>query len=221
MFFYLRSKKNKRIIQEQQRQNRINQVVLDTEQQERERIARDLHDSVGQKLSVVKMQLSVKDADVNSSSKLLDEAIQDVRNVSHNLMPADLSKGLIVALENMCEQINLSTKDLKVHFNHSIENVELNKQQESIVYRLIQELINNAIKYAKAKNIYIDLNYIKPNLHVLVKDDGVGFNVEEVRGKNGIGLNNLQQRVEKMNGKWELKTALGSGTSYHISILVN
>jgi two-component system NarL family sensor kinase len=219
---YSRTKKNKLIILQQNQTNQINQVVFETEQLERERIARDLHDSVGQKLSVVKMQLSMKNADAQSSSKLLDEAIQDVRNVSHNLMPADLSKGLINALENMQAQINFSSSLLKVHLNIalSVQALIIDKQHSLLIYRMVQELVNNAIKYSQAQNIYIHMDCVKKHLKLNLTDDGIGFDIATLEQKEGIGIQNIKERVHQLIGNISLTSKIDEGTQYNISIPV-
>lgn len=212
--------KNKQEKTKFMQQNLLNQTVLETEQIERERIARDLHDSVGQKLSVVKMQLSMKNTDTQSASNLLDEAIQDVRNVSHNLMPADLSKGLITAIENMSEQVNMSSNTLQVHL-HISDNARLlfiNKQQSMLIYRMIQELLNNAIKYAQAKNIHINMDCNKNQLNLNLTDDGIGFDINSIENKDGLGIKNIKERVQQMIGNIQLISKDGKGTQYQISI---
>ena len=214
-FMYMRKQK---LIKQQSIQ--LNEAMLETELQERERIARDLHDSVGQKLSVVKMQLSIKNTDPQSASNLLDEAIQDVRNVSHNLMPADLSKGLITAIENMSEQVNMSSKTLQVHL-HISDNARLlfiNKQQSMLIYRMIQELLNNAIKYAHAKNIHINMDCNKNQLNLNLTDDGVGFDLDNINKNEGLGIKNIKERVHQMIGNIELDSKIGKGTQFKISV---
>ncbi len=214
--------KNKQTKHKLKQQALLNQVVFDTEQQERERIARDLHDSVGQKLSVVKMQLSMKNADALASSVLLDEAIQDVRNVSHNLMPADLSKGLILALENMCEQINYSSTTVKLHLNktEAVNRLQLDKQHTILIYRMVQELVNNAIKYAQAQNIHINMDCEKNQLQLNLTDDGVGFDITTLEHKKGIGIKNIKERVQQLIGNMQLTSNIGKGTQFNISIPV-
>jgi signal transduction histidine kinase len=217
LYFIFKSKQNKLKFYQQQT---LNEAIYDTEISERERIARDLHDSIGQKLSVVKMQLSMKNADTQSAINLLDEAIQDVRNVSHNLMPADLSKGLITAIENMSEQMNLPSNTLQVHL-HITNNARLlviNKQQSMLIYRIIQELLNNAIKYAQAKNIHINMDCEKNQLKLILTDDGVGFDLESIIKNGGLGIKNIKERVHYMIGDLQFDSKIGQGTQYQISI---
>lgn len=209
--------KNQKTKQQLKQEQLINNAVTETEQQERERIARDLHDSVGQKLSVVKMQLSMKNADVNSSSKLLDEAIQDVRTVSHNLMPADLSDGFVSAIMQMTEQINYSTSNTKIELNvsESFAQISFTKQIELLLYRVIQEIINNALKYAQAEKIVVTMNYQNKIIDLVISDNGIGFNVEEI--KDGIGLKNIKMRVLQLKGKLDIKSVKNNGTTFIIT----
>ena len=214
------TKKYNRIKQQIKQQQLLNQIAFETEQVERERIAKDLHDSVGQKLSVVKMQLSIKNSDAIATSNLLDEAIQDVRNVSHNLMPADLSKGLITAIENMSDQINLLSHELQVHLNitNPARSSTIEKHQSMLIYRVIQELLNNAIKYAQARNIHINMDCEKNLLKLNLTDDGVGFDVNSLEKKDGLGIKNIKDRVQQMSGNIQLESKNGKGTQYQISI---
>lgn len=216
-YFVYKHKQNKLALKQVQD---LNQVVLETELQERERIARDLHDSVGQKLSVVKMQLSVNNSNTNATSHILDDAIQDVRNISHNLMPSDLSKGLIEAIESMCEQINYSNKTLSVHFNISLNNTELNLNNyySLLIYRIVQEILNNAVKYAQAKNIHINIDCSANDLHLNLSDDGVGFNIEDEKNKNGIGMKNIRTRVNHLKGDVKINSSSTTGTHFKIKI---
>jgi two-component system NarL family sensor kinase len=162
----------------------------------------------------------MKNADTQSAINLLDEAIQDVRNVSHNLMPADLSKGLITAIENMSEQMNLPSNTLQVHL-HITNNARLlviNKQQSMLIYRIIQELLNNAIKYAQAKNIHINMDCEKNQLKLILTDDGVGFDLDSIIKNGGLGIKNIKERVHYMIGDLQFDSKIGQGTQYQISI---
>lgn len=198
----------------------INATAFETEQTERKRIARDLHDSVGQKLSVVKMQLSLKDSDIKSATKLLDEAIQDVRGVSHNLMPVDLEKGFLSAVEELVQQINYTSLSTKVILSLPQNNSTLvfSKQIELYSYRIIQEILNNALKYSQAKNIHIDIDCDRNVLKLVLSDDGIGFNIEDQTKAEGIGLKNIKTRVEQLNGSIQIISKPNKGTKYIIII---
>ncbi len=205
----------KQLIKQQQL---VNQTAFETEQIERTRIARDLHDSVGQKLSVVKMQLSIKNNDTTAASLLLDEAIQDVRTASHNLMPNDLSKGLVIAINEMVEQISytLTTTTINLTITNTFKNCVLNKQTELYIYRIVQETTNNALKYAQAKNININMDCTLTELHLYLNDDGIGF--ETTKQFDGIGLQNIKARISQLNGIITLTTQHNKGTSYNIHL---
>lgn len=211
-------RKKQHILQEQREQ--IHQKVAETELLERERIARDIHDGVGQKLSVVKMQLSLKDLDIKSTSNLLDEAIQDVRNVSHNLLPTNLDNGLVRALDALCLQVNAASDTLKIYLKTSpdIQNLNIDKQHTILIYRMIQELIHNAIKYSKAKNIHINMDCDNHVLKLSLSDDGIGFDLNELKINNGIGIKNISERIAQLIGTIQLTSDLGKGTQYNITI---
>ncbi|MCZ8284146.1 MAG: histidine kinase, partial [Bacteroidia bacterium] len=128
--FYLRIKKQKDITRQKEI---MHQLIFETEQAERARIARDLHDSVGQKLSVVKMQMSLNKPELNSQTMdLLDNAIKDVRTVSHDLFPNDLGKGLVAAIEEMADDINYTSNKTKIHLSlrDSLVHTRFSKQTE-------------------------------------------------------------------------------------------
>lgn len=216
-WFYSRIKKQKQIVAQKEMTHRL---IFETEQQERERIARDLHDSVGQKLSVVKMKLSMNNTDLHTTGELLDEAITDLRTASHNLMPEDLNKGLVKALEEMVEQINYTQEATKINLDFSEELIQslLPKQTELYLYRVIQEAISNALKYAQAKNIHINMDVQKGQLKLILSDDGLGFDTATTVGKDGIGLKNMKARIDQLKGTLQVQSKQNEGTGYTIQI---
>ncbi len=216
---YRRNRKNRIALENQKLQNKLNETVILTEEIERERIAADLHDSLGQKLSVVKMQLSLNNIDQTLSSQLVDEAIGELRNISHNLMPPDLNDGLIVALQNMQEQVNFINSDLKlqIKFENEIAPRKLTKSMNLLLFRMIQELVNNAIKHSKAKEINVELKDMGNGIKLVVSDNGIGFNIENQPTKNGMGLSNINEKVRQMNGEMEIESTLGKGSRFTLS----
>lgn len=213
----------KQIIKQQELSNKI---AFDTEQRERTRIARDLHDSVGQKLSVIKMQLSMCDAnkfqEIARTINLLDETVQEIRGISHNLMPPSLDNGLVTAVENMCEELNYSHKNIqfKLTISEDCKEHKLLKVKETVLYRIIQEIINNSLKYAQSKNIHINMDIKNKHLILHLSDNGVGFNVEEKLETNGIGLKNIYERIKQLNGDLQLTSQINIGTTYNIKVPV-
>ncbi len=225
--FFKIIQRSTKIKQQFKQQQLINETAFTSEQAERERIARDLHDSVGQKLSVVKMQLSIQtqnaEQQVKQASNLIDETINDVRAISHNLMPYDLSKGLLNALEDLHEQFNYTHSQPKMNLNISekVKELNLGTRIQLLLYRVIQEFVNNTLKYAQAQNIHINMDYKDNKLQLFLQDDGTGFDVEEAIKKEGIGLKNIKERIQQLNGSLSMQSKETKGSSFQIHIPLN
>lgn len=221
MLFFILIKRSQDVKNKLQQQELINQTAFDTEQVERNRIASDLHDGVGQKLSVVKMQLSLKTNDaINSANKLLDEAINEVRTATHNLYPNDLNKGLFIAVEELVEQINYTSLTVKIKLQMSdfVRQQMISKQTELYIYRVIQEIVNNALKYSNATSIGIDISLEKNTLMLSLSDNGKGFDINGINEFKGIGLKNIFKRINQLKGKVVVNSKINEGTNYQISI---
>lgn len=216
VWFNSRIKKQKAIARQKEM---TDQLIFETEQSERERIARDLHDSVGQKLSVVKMKLSMSGSDSASTGEILDQAITELRTASHNLMPEDLKKGLITAIEEMAEQINYTQPGTKIGLitPEELKTLVLPKQTTLYLYRIIQEIIHNALKYAQARTIHITIGQEKQDLKLVLSDDGIGL-PDEAGKAGGIGLKNIRARVGQLKGRLSIVTEPQKGTSFTIQI---
>lgn len=205
---------------------------IEVEESERRRIAKDLHDSLGQQLSAIKlylgtlhkMQPSTKSSNhktlVSKSINALDEAISDLSNICFNLMPVTLNAyGLVHATEDLARKISLNKK-VKIDVTASKSFPALDKTLEINIFRIMQEFVNNAIKHGSAKHIKLDLLYDGKNKKLVLhfKDDGKGFNVTDVVKYKGSGLQNVQSRVDFHNGTLLLQSNIGSGTTYKIEI---
>jgi signal transduction histidine kinase len=206
---------------EQEKQLIATKAVLDGETAERSRLARDLHDGLGGTLSVIKLNLkgiktySVMDASdterFNRSLTQLEQAIGEVRRVAHNMMPEALFRdGLKTALECFCGEIPT------MHFQFFGEDRRLEGSLEILFYRCAYELINNAMKYAGAQNIQVQLIIEEELVSLSVLDDGCGFVPEDVT--LGTGLNNIKARVSSCNGKMSLYSSPGNGTEVCIEV---
>lgn len=217
--FYSKSKIKRELELKKIEQKQIeiaNSLIFETEQLERKRIANDLHDSVGQKLSVVKMQLSTQKVNIPFISNLLDESINEVRTISHNLVPYDIEKGLFNAIQQLADQINFSNNKTEIIFTY--ENVlQIDKNIELICYRIIQEIVNNALKHANANNITIQLKINTNVIKIIIEDNGKGMDLNSTK-TNGIGLQNIKNRVVQLNGKLEFDSKINKGTSFKIDI---
>ncbi|UKJ08522.1 tetratricopeptide repeat-containing sensor histidine kinase [Solitalea lacus] len=199
------------------------EAMINGEEKERTRIAKDLHDGVGGMLSAAKMHFSVFKTDnpqmVNLSGfdkalGLLDESANEVRKTAHNLMPELLiTHGLKDALSFFCQRI--STPITTVEFV-SIGGVPRFKQSfELSVYRIVQELMNNVIKHSEAKEAIVQISCHDDLLAITVEDDGKGFN-HNGAGKNGIGLSSLHSRVESFNGSMKIDSEEKRGTTIYL-----
>lgn len=199
----------------------VTNALLEGEEIERERIARDLHDGLGSMLSGLKMHLNKAEQNetykLSEISSLLDVSIKEVRNISQNLMPETLLRlGLEHALKDLC--YSLSNKESNVEFQFLVENYTIPKNKEIVIYRIIQELVNNALKYAKATEILISCTQNSKIFYITVEDNGIGFNVDEVKQNNGMGLKNVMNRFDFLEGKIEIDSKRNKGTAIYIEI---
>jgi len=204
-------------------------AVLDAEEKERRRIAQDLHDGVGQLLSAAKLNLSNLESkleDQNEDQKtamqnaisLLDDSVKEVRIVSHNMMPNTLIKqGLGNAVREFITKLG-NAPSLKVDLEIIGLDSRLNQQIETIVYRVIQEIVNNIIKHAKASHISMQLVKHETEFSIMIEDNGVGFNTNNIAEFEGIGLKGIQTRIEFLNGTVHFDSAIGRGTTIIIDV---
>jgi len=200
------------------------QAVMAAEESERERIARDLHDGIGQLLSATTMNLQAYSRDLSPSllekiTALVSETAKEVRSVSHQIMPnALLKSGLVSAVKNFIDQIDHDK--LKIYLETSGLKTKINEQTSSVVYRIIQECINNVIKHSEANQLFITLEVENNMLNLMVEDNGKGFDVDKALKKDGIGLQNMQARVNYIRGTMEIDSKIGHGTvfSFHIPL---
>lgn len=206
---------------EQEKQLIATQAVLEGETTERSRLARDLHDGLGGMLSVVKLNLkemnnySVLDnPDVNrfnNALSMLDQSISELRRVAHHMMPESLMRyGLKTSIEDFCRAIP------NAHFQYYGNQERLDDRLEVVLYRCTYELVNNAVKYAEAKTINVQLMIDNGLVSLTVHDDGVGFNPEEIT--SGSGLDNICTRVSAYNGKMIIHSSPDNGTEISIEI---
>jgi len=190
--------------------------ILKGEEQERQRIAKDLHDSIGGMLASIRMSLNPT---LNTNELLkIDMAIAEMRRISRNLMPETLNKlGLDVALKELCE--TFSTPNLNIQY----ERYNLQKQfpftLQINLYRSVQECLSNAIKYAQATSIIVQLSQSENLLQLTIEDNGIGFQIDEV--KHGLGLSNINNRIKLINGKLEIISTISEGTTINMECYVN
>ncbi len=203
-------------------------AIIQGEENERKRLAFELHDGIGQLLSVVKLNLSSLEnwvdkrnkqtADVvNSIVALVDDSCREIRNISHNLMPNTVIQfGLMAALKDFCRKINNAEK-IKVHFQNLDFEPDLQPQVQTTIYRIIQEIIHNAIRHSQATDVYIQLFREDDNLVILIEDNGIGFEISVIqKSANGMGIKNIISRIEYLKGEVHIDSSPDKGTMYNI-----
>ena len=212
---------------ETEKQLSATEAVLKGEEQERTRLAKDLHDGLGGMLSGIKYSLNIMKGNLimtpenaqafERSMDMLDSSIKEMRRVAHNMMPEALVKfGLDTALKDFCNDINQSGA-LKVTYQSiGMENANIDQTTSITIYRIVQELLNNTMKHAAAKNAIVQLSKVNGPLNVTVEDDGKGFNTLILQDARGIGWANIQSRVDFLKGKLDIQSAAGKGTSVNI-----
>ncbi len=204
------------------------QEIQQIAEEERSRLAKDLHDGLGSLLSGIKLTLnSMKgNLDVSGENEVtftkalsqLDTTIIEMRRVAHNMMPEVLLKfGLCEAMHDFCDSINESNT-VKMRFIQLGVWQPVEKSTEVILYRIVQELCNNSIKHAKAKSILIQLTKHERGISLTVEDDGKGFDTTKLSALKGDGLKNVQSRVDYLKGILNIESEQGNGTSITIEI---
>ncbi|MCF8304735.1 MAG: sensor histidine kinase [Bacteroidales bacterium] len=222
--------KNRRAQDNLVHQQSMMRAVIDAQETERDRFARDIHDGIGQYLSALKMTMNhlqsgrsnEHDSAFDSSMNLVDDVYRELRNVSFNIMPPMLQqKGLIAALEELVNKLG-SSGILTVHLHHFGVTDELDKSQEIAVYRIIQELLNNIIKYSGAREVEITITGHTDMINIMIEDDGNGFDPAVLKQGKGNGWKNIQSRLEILNGELDIDSHPGrSGTTIVIDIPKN
>lgn len=197
-------------------------AVIDAEEKERKRIARELHDGLGQLLSTARLTISSLDEDeedpkIQNSINLIDTAVQEVRSISHNMMPNALTAyGLEAALHDLVLKINQAEK-IEVKLDKET-TVQLDESKSVAVYRVVQEVLNNAIKYSQASEILLLITEIGSELSILIKDDGNGFDTDEIRNSSGIGWSNIYSRMELIGGQVSVFSKVNEGTTVKLLV---
>lgn len=206
------------------------QSMMKGQELERERVAKDLHDSLGGMLSAIKLKFDALHYDNDASAQhqadhenlqeLLDDACQEVRNISSNLQPGALEQlGLIEAISDLVNKFERNT-DLEIHFQHYgiMDNKRLDSFSSLNVYRIVQELLNNVMKHAQASEVIVQLNRESNQLTIMVEDDGIGYNPSDI--KEGMGSENVRSRVNFLKGDLNIDSVKGEGTTTLITFPV-
>lgn len=236
-FFYYRNRKKlseqreinlqqKLREKEQTEELNLTKAILDGEERERERVAKDLHDGLGGMLAGVKINLStwssnhLEENQYESFHKILnqlDSSVSELRRVARNLMPESLLNfGLEIALKDLCEFYMKDGLTIDFQAINIEKNLPLNLQVN--IYRIIQELLNNAVKHSNADNILVQCSQNAEEFYITVEDNGKGITESAMNKMKSLGLKNLQNRVDYLKGKMEIQSTENQGTSVNIEI---
>ena len=213
---------------QKERESQILRAMVKGEEQERVRIARDLHDSLGAVMASAKLRVNtlghqlpeLKSMDsYHIAEELIDEACHNVREISHDMMPGSLGKyGLQEAIGRMCATIEKSKPNISVNYiPFGLEDLD-NDIVASNVLRIVQELLRNVIKHAAATEVIVQLTLEDQQLIITVEDDGKGFDQEDEQFQAGLGLESIQTRALSLHGQLEIQSQPGEGTTFTITI---
>lgn len=235
-FFYFRNQKRKQLLiekdaelkaqriseLEKEKQLTASQALLEGESTERKRLARDLHDGLGGMLSVVKLNLIhmkgnaiLPESDMpafHNALEMLDGSIRELRRVAHNLMPESLMRyGLKAALTDFCRTID----HVNLHFFG--DEGRIDEKFEVAIFRIAQELVNNAIKHSGANQINVQIIQEKTRVNLVVQDNGAGFETSTLQPEKTTGIRSIRSRVTSLGGQLELSSFPGKGTEIQVN----
>ncbi len=215
---------------------RLLSSMMSAEENERQRIAKELHDGLGPLLSSAKMSLSYaakestphknKEEIMNRIKELIDESVHSVREISNNLSPNTLSTfGLKRALTSFINKLPLPP-ERKIYFNTNIKQERFDSETEILLYRVCSELINNSLKHSKASELNLLIEHQNDKIFLQFSDNGIGFDYDKLKNEPdglGLGLSNIESRVSLLNGSVSMDNEIGKGskTTIHVPIKYN
>jgi PAS domain S-box-containing protein len=218
----------KLVLQEESKKRAIVRSIIETQEKERRQLSVELHDNVNQILSSCKLMLEVAKENKDKAPLLTEKsyqsiqlAITEIRKISHNLNPSAVEDfGLREAITEMVDEINLSEK-VKVDFKFSAtaKKTPLKSEDKIAVYRIVQEQLNNILKHANAKNVFIELAINPLKIYLFIEDDGNGFNPKKIN--KGIGLKNIHHRVEYYHGTIAIESGKNKGCKMTITLNIS
>lgn len=228
-FFYFQQKKTAYLIKQREIQLRFNEEItkskMEIQEQALQNISWEIHDNVGQLLSVAKMQLNIVQEEIpekqqfkiQETSDIIGKSLLELRGLAKSLSPDTIkNKGLIESLEIEVDRFNrLNVIDASLNIVN--EPFHLSNEKEIILFRILQEFCNNSLKYAQAKNLSIQLTFEDSCIKILASDNGIGFNVNNVENHTGIGLLNMKSRGNLISAEIDLISSINEGTKLYIS----
>lgn len=207
-------------------ESRVFSAIIRTEERERQTFAKELHDGLGPILSTVKMALSAINQSIAGEKNkqiivktnfAIDEAIITIKEISNKLSPHILTNfGLEKAVKNFIDTIIIN-KQITVEFESNLENSRFDYTIETVLYRVICELLSNTLQHAQAQSISITIQKNIDSIEINYSDDGIGFDIETIKFK-GMGISNLQSRITSINGTIQINSSVGNGLHAHITV---
>lgn len=228
LFFYYFQKRL--LSEEVKAQEQLVYHTLHAQEEERKRLARELHDAIGSKLNVIHLYLhqlkkkkgleSEFDATLKNTNNVLQNVISSSRKIAHFLMPVTLEKfGFYKALEELCQEFE-GTGLINIHLKNEEEDTRVLKKEIQLdLFRIFQELLNNSYKHSNATDIEIEITTAPQKFLLSYKDNGKGFDMEKTALKKGLGMKSIKTRLEYINADWEINSTLGQGI--HLKITIN
>lgn len=226
IFFYFSRKK---IIQKElekkdlvlQYQKEQLHAIIFTQEEERKRIAQDLHDDISSKLNIVSLNThllsapNLTEAETKEITEniinLTGKALENSRKIAHNLLPPVFEKfGLNAGVEELCEEFE-SSKAVKVHYKNNIDFDENDMDRQLHVFRILQELMNNSLRHGKASEIWISFQNIDDVATCNYEDNGVGFDSDNAKNQKGLGMKNIDSRISFLDGSIKIKSQINKG----------
>jgi len=200
-------------------------IISDVQEEERKRIANDLHDDVGAQLSTLKLFIYrinensfPADTDLKENiKKLIDSSIKGIRRSIKDLSPNALEKfGFEPTIRDLFDAIR-KAESIDIKYDSNINGRKFDSKIELNLFRVIQEIINNTLKHAQATEIRIDINSLSDQLHIHIQDNGIGFSLNGNNNK-GLGFKNIESRLYLIKGKYVVSSSPENGTSYQINV---
>lgn len=213
--------------QQLNQQKLITETTILVQEKERNELGKELHDNINQILATIKIYLGLIKNNKNDfgallekSAEFIDEAIEEIRKLSKSLVTPSLgNSSLKQALADLVYEVNMAN-DLKMELHFHIDSaIELGDKKELMIYRIVQEQINNILKHSHAKNASVDLKTVDNNLLLIISDNGIGFNKKQK--SKGIGLQNISSRIEFYSGRIDIISEPGQGCKFEIMIPLN
>jgi PAS domain S-box-containing protein len=210
------------VTQRVQEQKRITRAMIAAQEKERNRLGEELHDNINQILAGTKLYLGMVGNDnptfkelIKYPIQLIDSSIEEIRSLCHRLVTPLKNINLDQMVQNLLDTLSQNTS-IKTRFTYSLGSLILNDDLKLNIFRIIQEQVNNIVKYAKADHVTISITQQNKILYISIADDGVGFNVKSER--KGIGISNMIDRIESYNGEIEIISNPGNGCTISIKI---